>query len=149
MFSFLLSQHVHLSSCRPVVAVGKRKSRLVPVTLESLASSHELADRGVFELATLLRASRGHGTVAGCDVMGDPVGVRQAVGYMPDMFGVYDGMKVWEFLDFFALAYAIPRNRRKQVITDVLTSDDFRDRIFKNKIRLATYSEIIRINKGP
>ena len=39
-------------------------------------------------LATLLRASRGHGTVAGCDVMGDPVGVRQAVGYMPDMFGV-------------------------------------------------------------
>ena len=28
---------------------------------------------------------------------------------MPDNFGVYDGMKVWEFLDFFAVAYQIPR----------------------------------------
>ena len=46
--------------------------------------------------------------------------VRYSIGYMPDNFGVYDGMKVWEFLDFFAVAYQIPRNRRKQVIGDVL-----------------------------
>lgn len=39
---------------------------------------------------------------------------------MPDNFGVYDGMRVWEFLDFFAVAYRIPRTRRKQVISDVL-----------------------------
>ena len=37
-----------------------------------------------------------------------------------DNFGVYDGMKVWEFLDFFAVAYQIPRAKRKQVIGDVL-----------------------------
>ncbi len=71
-------------------------------------------------LATLLRASRGGGEVAGCDVMGDPVGVRQAVGYMPDNFGVYDGMRVWEFLDFFAVAYRIGRTERKQIIDNVL-----------------------------
>jgi len=71
-------------------------------------------------LATLLRASRGGGTVAGCDVMSDPVGVRQAVGYMPDNFGVYDGMRVWEFLDFFAVAYRIGRTERKQIIANVL-----------------------------
>lgn len=71
-------------------------------------------------LATLLRASRGSGEVAGCDVMSDPVGVRQAVGYMPDMFGVYDGMRVWEFLDFFAVAYRIGRTERKQIIENVL-----------------------------
>lgn len=71
-------------------------------------------------LATLLRASRGGGEVAGCDVMGDPVGVRQAVGYMPDIFGVYDGMRVWEFLDFFAVAYRIGRTERKQIIDNVL-----------------------------
>ena len=46
--------------------------------------------------------------------------VRRSIGYMPDNFGVYDGMKVWEFLDFFAVAYQIPRARRKQVIGDVL-----------------------------
>jgi ABC-2 type transport system ATP-binding protein len=39
---------------------------------------------------------------------------------MPDDFGVYDGMKVWEFLDFFAVAYKIGRTQRKQVIGDVL-----------------------------
>ena len=71
-------------------------------------------------LATLLRATRGGGVVAGCDVMGDPVGVRRAIGYMPDNFGVYDGMRVWEFLDFFAVAYRIGRTERKQVIGNVL-----------------------------
>src|SRR6478609_2455533 len=71
-------------------------------------------------LATLLRATAGEGTVNGHSVTKDPIGVRKSVGYMPDNFGVYDGMKVWEFLDFFAVAYQIPRGRRKAVIGDVL-----------------------------
>lgn len=71
-------------------------------------------------LATLLRATHGEGYVNGCSVNDDPIGVRRSVGYMPDMFGVYDGMKVWEFLDFFSVAYEIPRDRRKAVIGDVL-----------------------------
>ena len=70
-------------------------------------------------LATLLKATRGEGTVNGHSVTRDPMGVRRSVGYMPDNFGVYDGMKVWEFLDFFAVAYQIPRTRRKQGIGDV------------------------------
>ncbi|HKD37373.1 MAG TPA: ABC transporter ATP-binding protein [Pirellulales bacterium] len=71
-------------------------------------------------LATLLKATHGEGIVNGHSVTKDPLGVRRSVGYMPDNFGVYDGMKVWEFLDFFAVAYQIPRSRRKQVISDVL-----------------------------
>jgi ABC-2 type transport system ATP-binding protein len=71
-------------------------------------------------LTTLLKASRGEGVVNGCSVTNSPMEVRRSVGYMPDAFGVYDGMKVWEFLDFFAVAYAIPRSRRRQVIDDVL-----------------------------
>jgi ABC-2 type transport system ATP-binding protein len=71
-------------------------------------------------LATLLKASRGEGIVNGHSVTRDPMNVRRSVGYMPDNFGVYDGMKVWEFLDFFAVAYRIPKSRRKAVITDVL-----------------------------
>ena len=71
-------------------------------------------------LATLLKASRGEGFVNGHSVNEDPMGVRQNVGYMPDNFGVYDGMKVWEFLDFFAVAYRIKRANRKKVISDVL-----------------------------
>ena len=71
-------------------------------------------------LATLLRASRGEGTINGFSVSKDPMNVRRSVGYMPDTFGVYDGMKVWEFLDFFAVAYKIGKTQRKRVIRDVL-----------------------------
>jgi ABC-2 type transport system ATP-binding protein len=71
-------------------------------------------------LATLLKASRGEGIVNGYSVTQNPMAVRQSVGYMPDNFGVYDGMKVWEFLDFFAVAYKIGKGKRKQVINDVL-----------------------------
>lgn len=71
-------------------------------------------------LTTLLKATGGEGIVNGHRVTRKPLEVRRSVGYMPDTFGVYDGMKVWEFLDFFAVAYQIPRKKRKQVIGDVL-----------------------------
>ncbi len=71
-------------------------------------------------LATLLKADGGEGIVNGHRVTQKPMEVRRSIGYMPDSFGVYDGMKVWEFLDFFAVAYQIPRGNRKRVIGDVL-----------------------------
>jgi len=71
-------------------------------------------------LATLLKATSGEGIVNGHSVTREPLSVRRSIGYMPDSFGVYDGMRVWEFLDFFAVAYQIPRSRRKQIIGDVL-----------------------------
>ena len=71
-------------------------------------------------LATLLRPTTGEGYVAGHSVVDDPMAVRQVIGFMPDDFGVYDGMKVWEFLDFFAVAYKIPRGARKKIIAEVL-----------------------------
>ena len=71
-------------------------------------------------MTTLLRATRGDGSVNGFSISQNPMDVRRSIGYMPDAFGVYDGMKVWEFLDFFAVAYKIGRTKRKQVIRDVL-----------------------------
>src|ERR1700739_1733305 len=71
-------------------------------------------------LATLLRPSSGEGRVAGFSVTADARAVRRVIGFMPDDFGVYDGMKVWEFLDFFAVAYEIPYRHRKKIIGEVL-----------------------------
>jgi ABC-2 type transport system ATP-binding protein len=71
-------------------------------------------------LATLLRPTSGDGRIAGHSVVQDPMAVRRVIGFMPDDFGVYDGMKVWEFLDFFAVAYEIPRPHRRQIIGQVL-----------------------------
>jgi ABC-2 type transport system ATP-binding protein len=71
-------------------------------------------------LATLLRPTSGQGRVAGHSVVDDPMAVRRVIGFMPDDFGVYDGMKVWEFLDFFAVAYEIPQSFRRKIIGEVL-----------------------------
>jgi len=71
-------------------------------------------------LATLLRPSSGEGRINGFSVTTEPMAVRKSIGFMPDDFGVYDGMKVWEFLDFFAVAYQIPRSQRRKIIAEVL-----------------------------
>jgi ABC-2 type transport system ATP-binding protein len=71
-------------------------------------------------LVTLLRASSGEGRVNGFSVARQPMDVRRSIGYMPDAFGLYDGMKVREFLDFFAAAYQIRQSERKRIIEDVM-----------------------------
>src|SRR5829696_4970173 len=63
-------------------------------------------------LVTLLRATSGEGRVNGFSVARQPMDVRRSIGYMPDAFGLYDGMKVREFLDFFAAAYQIRQSER-------------------------------------
>ena len=75
-------------------------------------------------LSTLLTPTAGRAMVDGIDVVRYPEQVRGIVGYMPDFFGVYDDIKVWEYLDFFAAAYRIPKDKRPQIIDDVLTLTD-------------------------
>lgn len=75
-------------------------------------------------LATLLEPTTGQAFVDGIDVVRNPLEVRRVIGYMPDFFGVYDDVKVWEYLDFFAAAYKIPSNKRKGIIDDVLELTD-------------------------
>jgi ABC-2 type transport system ATP-binding protein len=71
-------------------------------------------------LATLLEPSAGDAEIAGESVRRNPDAVRHVLGYMPDVFGVYDDMKVWEYLDFFARCYGIPAARRRRIIADLL-----------------------------
>lgn len=75
-------------------------------------------------LATLLRPTSGRAFIDGVDVTREPERVRGVIGYMPDNFGVYDDIKVWEYLDFFAAAYKIPRDKRPRIIDDVLELTD-------------------------
>jgi ABC-2 type transport system ATP-binding protein len=79
-------------------------------------------------LATLLRATSGHAEVAGIDVLRNPDAARRVLGFMPDVFGVYDDMKVWEYLDFFARCYGIPGSRRRRMIGDLLDLVDLGDK---------------------
>ncbi len=71
-------------------------------------------------LSTLIEATRGTAFVNGYNVVAEVLRVRRSMGYMPDQLGYYPGMKVWEFIDFFAAAYGIRRWRRKSLISDLL-----------------------------
>ncbi len=71
-------------------------------------------------LTGLLRPSEGEAMVAGHEVTREPRMIRQLVGWMPDSFGVYDDMKAWEYLDFFAASFGIAEARRRQQIGELL-----------------------------
>ncbi len=53
---------------------------------------------------------------------------RREIGYMPDFFGVYEDMLVWEYLDFFARCHKLPTPRRKQVVDELLSLVDLSDK---------------------
>ena len=71
-------------------------------------------------LATLLNPSWGEATVCGYSIYTGSKEIRRVIGYMPDFFGVYDDMKVVEYLEFFASAYRIKGAARKKICEEVL-----------------------------
>lgn len=75
-------------------------------------------------ISTLLEPTSGTASVNGHDILRDPMGVRRQIGYMPDFFGLYDDIKVWEYLEFFAGIYRIPKRQRGEVVDNVLELTD-------------------------
>ena len=71
-------------------------------------------------LATLLAPTAGEAYVTGIPVTADPLEVRRRIGYMPDFYGVYDDLRVWEYLDFFGRCYGVPGARRGKMIDELL-----------------------------
>ena len=71
----------------------------------------------------LLAPTQGGVVVAGTDVLRDPEGAQRYIGYLSDFFSVYEDLKVWEYLDYFAHAYKMPKaeigDRVTEVIADV------------------------------
>lgn len=71
-------------------------------------------------VSTLLLPTAGRVTVGGFDVVRRPRDVRRILGYMPDFFGIYDDLKVTEYLDFYAAAQGVPVERRGKIVSDLL-----------------------------
>jgi ABC-2 type transport system ATP-binding protein len=71
-------------------------------------------------LATLIPPTSGDVFVNGKSVLNEAQSVRALIGYMPDFFGVYDQLKVEEYLDFYGAAYALPANIREEKIIKLL-----------------------------
>jgi ABC-2 type transport system ATP-binding protein len=79
-------------------------------------------------MATLLEPSAGEVCIAGFSVSKSPREVRRVIGFMPDYFGVYRDMLVWEYLDFFASCYDIPLASRSTLVDDLLELVDLSHR---------------------
>ncbi len=71
-------------------------------------------------LATLLNPTWGEASVCGHSIYNGAKEIRRLMGYMPDFFGVYDDMKVIEYLEFFAAAYRIKGPERRKKCEQVL-----------------------------
>jgi ABC-2 type transport system ATP-binding protein len=79
-------------------------------------------------LCTLLKPSSGEAWIDGCSVRDEPDLVRARIGYMPDFFGVYEDMKVWEYMDFFARCYEVPASKRPGMTDELLELVDLREK---------------------
>jgi len=79
-------------------------------------------------LATLLEPTRGVAKIDGLNVQHQGSKVRRIIGYMPDFMGVYDDLKVYEYLEFFAAAFGIPASKRRAVIEGVLELTDLTEK---------------------
>lgn len=71
-------------------------------------------------IATLLPPDYGECYVNGKSIYTNPAEIRRMVGYMPDLFGVYDDMTVLEYLEFFAATYRINGPSRRKVCEEKL-----------------------------
>lgn len=72
-------------------------------------------------LATLMTPSSGDVRVAGMDLRQNREGVKKLTGYMPDQPGLYQDMRLREFLQFFADAFHVEKQRQPAAIESALS----------------------------
>lgn len=75
-------------------------------------------------MVTLEQPDAGQIRIAGQNVVLHPGQVRRLVGWMPDAYGTYDFMTVFEYLDFFARAYGFVGTEREMRVQEVMEFTD-------------------------
>jgi ABC-2 type transport system ATP-binding protein len=113
----------------PLVAVNDLSLTLEPGDVFGFIGPNGAGKTTTIKMvATLIQPTAGTATINGIDVVRHPMEVRPLLGYMPDFFGLYEDIKVWEYLDFFASAYRLPREQRPEIIQSVLELTDLTEK---------------------
>ena len=68
----------------------------------------------------LLAPTTGKALVNNIDVAQEPEQAQGSIGYLSDFFAVYEDLKVWEYLDYFAHAYKVDESRIANRVTEVI-----------------------------
>lgn len=71
-------------------------------------------------LAGLLMADSGNAFLDGTDILISPLKASDKVGYMPDIFGIYENLTVSEYMEFFASIYQLQGREMYVRIEEVL-----------------------------
>jgi len=113
-------RHLH-KTYGDLVAVKDLSFRLEPGDIFGFIGSNGAGKTTTIRMiATLIEPTEGTASLNGVDIRKSPMEIRRMIGYMPDFFGLYEDVKVWEYLDFFAAVYRVPPRDRKKTINNVL-----------------------------
>ena len=68
----------------------------------------------------LLKATAGEVMIDGIDALRHTQSIKRKVGYVPDFFGVYDNLKVMEYMEFFGSLYDMKREQVREISKGLL-----------------------------
>jgi ABC-2 type transport system ATP-binding protein len=68
----------------------------------------------------LLAPTTGKALINNIDVAQEPEKAQRFIGYLSDFFAVYEDLKVWEYLDYFAHAYKVEESTISTRVTEVI-----------------------------
>ena len=77
----------------------------------------------------LLTPTSGEVYINGINVLKNTREAKKNIGYMPDFFGVYDNLKVSEYLEFYSSIYGIKGNEKDKMISDLLELVKLEDKV--------------------
>ena len=66
-------------------------------------------------MAGLVQADGGSVKISGIDALKESRMIKRIIGYMPDFFGVYDNLKVMEYMEFYASIYGITGSKAEKL----------------------------------
>lgn len=68
----------------------------------------------------LLKATDGEAYVDGVSAITNPEDIKRKVGYVPDFFGVYDNLKVMEYMEFYGSMYGMDKKTVDEISKGLL-----------------------------
>jgi len=92
-------------------------------------------------ICTLIAPTSGRATVLGSDATSDPIGVKESIGLLPETPSVYESLTAEQNLDFFCEMYRVPREKRRSIIDDLLSTFGLEER---RDSKVQTYSKGMR-----
>ncbi len=129
-----------------VVALAGIDFSVQPGEIVGLLGRNGAGKTTVMKIATgFVAPTSGTASVMGCDVVSDPIGVRNQLGYLPENAPLWEEMTVIDVLDFGGRVRGLGRSERARAIERVSHECDIEDRLYT---RVGTLSRGYRQRTG-